>query len=78
MIDFNTFTEKLADVFDMTDASSLTPETKLKEINGWSSFIALGIMAMVKSEYDIALTAQQMREVGTIQDLFKILQEKLQ
>lgn len=73
MIELNDFAAQLADVYELDDPTILTPETKLRDVEGWSSFTALGIMAMVKSEYDIALTAQQMREAITIADLFNIL-----
>jgi acyl carrier protein len=46
-------------------------------LDEWSSFLALAIMAMIKSEYDVAVTAQEMRDSETIQDLFNVVQSHI-
>ncbi|MBO7083080.1 MAG: acyl carrier protein [Bacteroidales bacterium] len=67
------FIVKFADQFDDTDANEFNAETCFSELEEWNSFLALAIMAMIKSEYDVAVTAQEMRDSKTIQDLFNIV-----
>lgn len=71
------FIENFADQFDDTEASVLTPETNFRELEEWSSMIALGVMAMVDDEYDVQLKADEMRKTTTIQELFDLVSSKL-
>ena len=71
------FIQNFADQFDDTEASVLTPETNLRELEEWSSMIALGVMAMVDDEYDVQLKADEMRKTTTIQELFDLVNSKL-
>lgn len=75
-MEINEFIANFADQFDETDASVFTPETKFRELEEWSSLIALSVMAMIDDEYDVQLTANEMREAQTIQDLFNIVSSK--
>lgn len=67
------FINNFAGQFDDTDASEFQAGTNFRDLEEWSSFLALAIMAMVKSEYDVALTAQEMRDAQTVQDLFDVV-----
>ena len=67
------FIENFANQFDDTDASVFIPETKFRELDEWSSLIALGVLAMVDEEYDVQLKADQMRKANTVQELFDIV-----
>lgn len=71
------FIQNFADQFDDTDASVLTPETNFRELEEWSSIIALGIMAMVDDEYGVQLKADEMRKAITLQELFDLVSSKL-
>ncbi len=70
------FIEKFAEIFDDTDASSLTPQTIFRELDEWSSLSALGVIALADEEFDVELTGNEMRKANTIQDLFEILKSK--
>ena len=76
-MEINSFIINFADHFDDTDASEFKPETCFRDLDEWNSFLALAIMAMIKSEYDVAVTAQEMRDAQTIQDLFNIVQSHI-
>mgnify|MGYP002623711828 CR=1 FL=1 len=75
-MDINEFVKHFAEQFEDTDVSVFAPETKFRELDEWSSFLALSIMAMVGEEYDVALSAAEMRFAQTIQDLFDIVNSK--
>lgn len=51
-----------------------TPETSYRELEEWSSLIALSILAMVDEEYDVQLKGDEMRSTQTIQELFDLVQ----
>lgn len=71
------FVQNFAEQFDETDVAVFTPELKFRELEEWSSFLALGIMAMIKSEYDVAITADEMRNANTIQELYDTVKKYL-
>lgn len=75
-MEINQFIENFASLFDETDNTIFTPETKFRELDEWSSLLALSVMAMVDEEYDVQLKADDMRGVTTVQELFDVVQSK--
>lgn len=75
-MEINEFIANFAEQFDDTDASVFTPETKFKELEEWSSLIALSVIAMVDEEYDVTLKGDDMRAAQTIEDLFNTVKAK--
>lgn len=76
-MDFKEFIEKFEDVFDDTDISTLQPDTQFRELDEWTSMIALSTMAMVCDEYDVELTADEMRSANTFEELFNTVKSHL-
>lgn len=76
-MDIKNFIENFADQFEDTDASVFTAETKYRELDEWSSLIALSILAMVDEEYDVQLKGEDMRATNTIQELYDLVSSKL-
>lgn len=70
------FIAKFAEQFDETDASEFKAETVFKELEEWSSLIALSIIAMVDEEYDVTLKGDDIRNASTIEDLFNTVKSK--
>ena len=64
------FIQNFADQLDDTDAEVLTPETKFRELDDWSSLAALSIIAMVDEEYGVSIASDRFKNAKTIQDLF--------
>ena len=62
--------------FDDTDVSIFKLETKFRELDEWSSLAALSVMSMIDDEYDVQVTANEMRNANTIQDLINLIEEK--
>ena len=71
------FINHFEDVFEDTEISTLKPETNFRELDEWSSVCALSTMAMVSDEYDVDLTADEMRSTATFQQLFDLVSSKL-
>lgn len=70
------FIEHFAEQFDDTDAGEFKPETVFKELEEWSSLIALSVIAMVDEEYDVTLKGDDIRNSNTIEDLFNVVKSK--
>ena len=76
-MDIKVFVAQFAEQFDETPEEVFVPELKFRELEEWSRFLALGIMAMIKSEYDVAITADEMRNANTIQELYDTVKQHL-
>lgn len=70
------FVENFANQFDETDPTEITAATEFKNLDEWSSLLALSIIAMVDEEYDVTLKGNDIRDSSTIEDLFKIVASK--
>ena len=77
IMEIKDFVEKFAEQFDETDASVFTPETKFRNLDEWSSLLALSIIAMVDDEYDVTLKGDDIRNSETVEDIFKIVESKV-
>ena len=72
------FINHFEEVFDDTDVSTLTPESNFRELDEWSSLSALSTMAMISDEYDVELTADEMRNNSTFIDLFNVVKSHVE
>lgn len=70
------FIENFANQFDDTDISEFKAETVFKELEEWSSLVALSIIAMVDEEYDVTIKGDDIRNSITIEDLFNAVKAK--
>ena len=70
------FVELFAEQFDDTDASEIKAETVFKDLDEWSSLIALSVIAMVDEEYDITIKGDDIRNSNTVEDLFNAVKAK--
>ena len=76
-MELKSFIENFAEQFDDTDISEINPETKFKELDEWSSLVALSIIAMVDEEYDVGMKGDDIRSSETIEDLFNIVKSRV-
>ncbi len=75
-MDLNEFVAHFAEQFEDTDASVFTPETRFRELEEWSSFMGLSIIAMVDDEYDVTIKGDDIRKSNTIKDIYDIVVSK--
>ena len=73
----NEFVAHFAEQFDFTDLDEFKPETVFRDLDEWSSLMALSIIAMVDEEFEVTLQGDDMKAAVTIEDLFNIVQSKL-
>lgn len=70
------FIKNFANQFDETDSSVFTKDTVFKNLDEWSSLLALSIIAMVDEEYGVALKGDDIRSANTIEDLYNIIKSE--
>ena len=75
-MDINQFVENFAAQFDETPADQFKPETKFRDLDEWSSLIALSIIAMVDEEYEVTLKGDDVKNAQTVQDIFNAVVAK--
>ena len=70
------FISAFAEQFEELDENKLEPETKFRELDGWSSLVALSVLAMIDEKYDVQIKGEDMKRANTIQALFDLVQSK--
>lgn len=73
-MELNQFVENFVAQFDDTDASEITASTVFKELEEWSSLVALSIIAMVDEESDVRIKGEDIRNSSTVEDLYKVIE----
>ena len=71
------FIENFAAQFDDTDASEIKAETVFKELDEWSSLIALSVIVMADEEYEVTLKGEDIRTSNTVEDLFNLIKSRI-
>ncbi|MCI7295638.1 acyl carrier protein [Butyricimonas virosa] len=65
------FIEHFAEQFEETPVESFMAETVFKDLDEWSSLMALVIIGMVDEEFGVVLKGEDIRNSQTIEDLYK-------
>lgn len=71
------FLKNFADQFDDTDSNLLTAETRFRDLEEWSSLNALAILNMIGKKYNVSLKPEEMKTANTVQELFDLIQSKV-
>lgn len=75
-MDQQKFLQLFAEQFDDTDESEINMDCKFRDLDEWSSLVALGVIAVVKTTYGKTLTATEMRTCDTVRDLYNLIVSK--
>lgn len=70
------FVSKFAAEFDETPAEVFKPDTVFKSLEEWSSLAALSIISMIDDEYDKQISGADLRNLSTIEELYKHVESK--
>jgi len=71
------FIENLTDVFEDSDPETIKPDAKFKDLEGYSSLVALSLIAMVDEEYHVKIKGDDIRNSITVEDLFNNVKSKI-
>lgn len=77
-MELNDFISKFASQFADEDPAVFTADTDFHELDSWSSFTSLSVVAMIIQEYGVELDSQDVRNADTIEDLFELVKERQQ
>lgn len=66
-----------ADQFEDTDVNDIQATTVFKDLDEWSSLLALSVIAMVDEEFEVTLKGEDIRNANTIEDLFNVIQSRV-
>lgn len=75
-MEINDFIKNFANQFDETDPSEIQAETNFRELEEWSSLVALAVLNMIAKKYEVKLSPEEMRTTSVVQDLFNLVQSK--
>jgi len=76
-MDVNDFIKKIEAEFEDLEPGKLKPESNFRDMFDWSSVNALILIAMVNTEYDVIITAEDLRASKTVQELFNVILQKV-
>jgi acyl carrier protein len=71
------FIKKIESEFEDLEPGKLKPESNFREMFEWSSVNALIMIALVNTEYNVVITADDLRKSKTVSDLFSVITQKL-
>lgn len=72
-----TFINNFANQFEETNIAEFKEDTNYKDLEEWSSLIALLIIAMVDENYNVRLKGEDIRTASSILDLFNIIKSRV-
>lgn len=75
-MEISEFLTHFAEQFEETDSSQIKADTRFKDLDEWSSLMALCIIAMVDEEYDVTIKGNDINGSETIEDLFNIVKSR--
>lgn len=76
-MEINEFLKNFSDQFEETDPKSIKVNTKFRtELEEWDSLVAMSVIAMADSEYNVTLTGDDIRNSQTVEDLFNLIRSK--
>jgi acyl carrier protein len=75
-MDIKEFIKKIEAEFEDLEPGKLKPESNFREIFEWNSVNALIIIALVNTEYNVVITAEDLRKSKTVNDLFNVIVKK--
>ena len=72
------FIKNFADLFDATDPDTINATTQFKDVEEWSSLLALSVIAMIDEEYDVEFWGDDIRGSNTVEDLYNIVKSRVE
>lgn len=70
-LEMTTFIQDFEELFDEVEQGSITKDTIIRDLDEWSSLIALTLIAMADENYEIKLTGDDIRTSITIDDIYQ-------
>jgi len=75
-LNIHDFIERIEDEFDELEPGKLKPDSVFRQMFDWNSINALVLIAMVKTEYNVTINADDLAKSKTVRDVFKIIETR--
>ncbi len=72
------FIKHIEDEFDDVKPGVLQPDSNFRDVFEWNSINALILIAMVKTEYDVTLTADDLVKSKTVNDIYSLVESRFE
>ena len=69
-VELTSFVEKFVVAVDFQATIPVAGDTKLSDLPEWDSLAALGVIVMCDTEYDVAITGNDLKACSTVADIF--------
>ena len=77
MIKVEDFITKIEAEFDELEPGKLKPESNFRDMFDWNSINALVLIAMIKTEYDVTINADDLVKSKTVNDVFSLVKSRV-
>jgi acyl carrier protein len=69
------FIDNIFDQFESTEREKITLETIFRELDEWDSLTALGVLSMIKIKYGVTITAEKLKSMNTLKEIFDYIND---
>lgn len=70
-LEITTFIQDFEELFEEVEQGTTTKDTIIRDLDEWSSLIALTLIAMADENYDIKLSGDDIRTSSTVEDVYQ-------
>jgi acyl carrier protein len=71
------FIKNLEAEFEDLEPGKLKPESNFREAFEWNSINALILLALIKTEYNVSINAEDIQKSKTVNDIFEIVKSRM-
>jgi len=71
------FITHIEEEFDDIEPGTLKSTSIFREVFEWNSINALILIAMVKTEYDVTINAEDIANSKTVEDIYRIIESRV-
>lgn len=75
-MDIETFIKRVEEEFEGVPKGSLTADGNFRDQFEWNSMNTLVLMALISTEFDTNITADELRGCNTLNDIYAIINTK--
>jgi acyl carrier protein len=70
------FLIKFETCFEGIETRTILSETQFRNLESWDSLTALTLLAMIDSDYDVAISANELRMCNKASEIFDLIKKK--
>lgn len=75
-MNINDFIQRIEEEFDEIPKGQLTADAPFKTLVDWTSVNALLLMALISTEYDVDIEAEELKKCNTVNELYSIVVQR--